>query len=191
MADPDRGVGDPRSALAYIGLGSNLGDRLALLGCAARRLAASGGVSSVRLSPVYETDPVGRTEQPPFLNAVAELRTTLAPRDLLALALAIERELGRVRNLRWGPRTIDLDLLTVGDRAIDEPDLQLPHPRLAERAFVLRPLADLAPDLVPPGSPASVRALLARVGETGVRPRRLPADWWRAQTPGEEAGDGG
>jgi 2-amino-4-hydroxy-6-hydroxymethyldihydropteridine diphosphokinase len=136
----------------FVGLGSNLGDReenldraLDLLNGYAPRL--------VFCSSFYETEPVGVTDQPKFLNAVAEVRSdNLSPRELLDRLLEIERELGRDRTTeeRWGPRTIDLDLLLYGDEVIDEPGLTVPHPRLAERRFVLEPLHELAPELVLP-----------------------------------------
>jgi 2-amino-4-hydroxy-6-hydroxymethyldihydropteridine diphosphokinase len=132
--------------LAYIGLGSNLGDRESLLRRAAEEIGA------VRLSPIVETEPWGYEDQPRFLNAVAELDTELPPRDLLALLLGVERQLGRDRSgPRWGPRTIDLDLLLYGEERLREPDLEVPHPRLHERLFVLEPLAALAPGRKIPG----------------------------------------
>ena len=133
---------------AYIGLGSNLGDREATLRRALELL--SGEI--VAVSSFRETDPVGYLDQPRFLNAAAALDTELEPRALLDRLLEVERELGRTREgPRFGPRTIDLDLLLYGVRAIDEPGLTVPHPRLAERLFVLEPLAELDPDLVVPG----------------------------------------
>ncbi len=135
--------------VAYIGLGANLGDREGSPNTALERLAELG---PLRVSSFRETDPVGVTEQPRFVNAVAELETDLSARDLLERLLEIERELGRdrTREERWGPRTIDLDLLLYGDEVIDEPGLTVPHPRLAERRFVLEPLHELAPGLVLP-----------------------------------------
>jgi 2-amino-4-hydroxy-6-hydroxymethyldihydropteridine diphosphokinase len=180
VADPG-GLG-PRAGPwlpAYLGLGSNLGDRVALLAAAARRLAVTPGVRGLRLSPVYETDPVGLAEQPPFLNAVAALETTLSPRELLELAGRVEDALGRVRATRWGPRTIDVDVLAVGHVTVLEADLEVPHPRMLERAFVLRPLADLVPGLVLPGHSATVGAALAALDRSGVRPYPLPEGWWR------------
>jgi 2-amino-4-hydroxy-6-hydroxymethyldihydropteridine diphosphokinase len=132
--------------LAYVGLGSNLGDREAAI------RAAAEAVGARRLSPIVETEPWGYEEQPRFLNAVAELETDLAPRALLERLLDVERSLGRERTgPRWGPRTIDLDLLLYGEKRIAEPDLEVPHPRMHERAFVLEPLAALAPELEIPG----------------------------------------
>jgi 2-amino-4-hydroxy-6-hydroxymethyldihydropteridine diphosphokinase len=143
---PDPGSGWVR---AYLGLGSNLGDRSENLRRAVALLGARDGVAVVRTSSVYETAPVGPS-QPDFLNAVAEVDTTLSPRDLLEACLGVEEEMGRVRRERWGPRVIDVDLLLYGDERVDEPDLVVPHPRMHERAFVLVPLAELAPDVVLP-----------------------------------------
>jgi 2-amino-4-hydroxy-6-hydroxymethyldihydropteridine diphosphokinase len=146
---------------AYIGLGSNLGDRPRMLREALARLAAEAGIRVAAVSTFRETDPVGFLDQPRFLNAAAELETTLTPSGLLSRLLAVERALGRTREgRRFGPRTIDLDLLVYGDRIVDEPDLTVPHPRLHERVFVLEPLAELDPGLVVPGR-GPVRALLA------------------------------
>jgi 2-amino-4-hydroxy-6-hydroxymethyldihydropteridine diphosphokinase len=135
--------------IAYIGLGANLGDREGSLNAALERLADLG---PVRVSSFRETDPVGVTDQPRFVNAVAELEAAQGARELLERLLEIERELGRDRSSeeRWGPRTIDLDLLLYGDDVIDEPGLNVPHPRLAERRFVLEPLHELAPSLLLP-----------------------------------------
>jgi 2-amino-4-hydroxy-6-hydroxymethyldihydropteridine diphosphokinase len=134
---------------AYLGIGSNLGDRHAHLQLAVDALAATAGITVVAVSPVYETDPVGGPVQDDFLNAVVAVDTERSARDLLAACLAIEQVAHRVRTERWGPRTLDVDVLTYGGETISEPDLEVPHPRMRERAFVLAPLADLAPDLVP------------------------------------------
>jgi 2-amino-4-hydroxy-6-hydroxymethyldihydropteridine diphosphokinase len=132
---------------AFIGLGSNLGDRRALLRQAVEELGAAGDVTGV--SPLYETEPVGGPEgQGPYLNLVVELSTTDTPRRLLERCRALEANAGRVRTVRWGPRTLDADVLWVGGWNVDEEDLTVPHPRLWDRRFVVRPLADLAPDLV-------------------------------------------
>jgi 2-amino-4-hydroxy-6-hydroxymethyldihydropteridine diphosphokinase len=129
---------------AFLALGSNLGDRWALL---RRGVAALPDV--VAVSPVYETDPVGGPDdQGAYLNLVVELDTDLSPRELLEAAQRAEAGARRVRTERWGPRTLDVDVLLVGDEVVDEPDLVVPHPRMWERAFVLVPLADLAPELV-------------------------------------------
>ena len=130
---------------AYVGLGSNLGDREATIRAAIDALPGVVAVSALR-----ETEPVGPVDQPPFLNGAVALETELSPRELLDVLLAVERRLGRERRERWGPRTIDLDLLLYGDGTIDEPGLSLPHPRLHERRFALEPLAELDPDLDDP-----------------------------------------
>jgi len=131
---------------AYVGLGSNLGDREALIREAAQLIGAT------RLSSIIETEPWGYEEQPRFLNAVAEVETALTARELLEALLAVERRLGRERTgERWGPRTIDLDLLLYGEERIDEPGLVVPHPRIDERLFVLEPLAELDPSVKIPG----------------------------------------
>ena len=141
---------------AYIGFGSNLGDREQAI------LAAADELGVARLSAIRETEPWGVVDQPLFLNAVGELETDEPPRGLLERLLAVEREHGRIRFERWGPRTLDLDLLIYGDVELAEPGLTLPHPSLHEREFVLEPLAELAPDLKIPGKGA-VRDLLARL----------------------------
>ncbi|HEY2430079.1 MAG TPA: 2-amino-4-hydroxy-6-hydroxymethyldihydropteridine diphosphokinase, partial [Acidimicrobiales bacterium] len=130
---------------AFLGMGSNVGDRRRFLTDA---IDSVSGV--VAVSPLYETDPVGGPPQDAFLNVVVELATALTPRQLLGVAHRLESAAGRVRAERWGPRTLDVDVLLVGDLAVDEPDLVVPHPRMWDRRFVLAPLADLAPDLVPP-----------------------------------------
>jgi 2-amino-4-hydroxy-6-hydroxymethyldihydropteridine diphosphokinase len=136
---------------AYIGLGSNLGDRRAQLDEALRRLETDPAVAIVAVSSFRDTDPVGVVDQPRFLNAAAALDTSLPPRELLDRLLAVERALGRDRSgERWGPRTVDLDLLLYGDLALDEPGLTVPHPRLDERRFVLEPLVELDPALTLP-----------------------------------------
>lgn len=132
---------------AYLALGSNLGDRAATLQQAVDSLGAAAGVHVVDVSKVYETDPIG-PPQPDYLNAVVVVDTELGARGLLEVAQRLEREAARVRGERWGPRTLDVDVLLVGDDRIDEPDLVVPHPRMWEREFVLAPLADVAPDLV-------------------------------------------
>lgn len=139
---------------AFLALGSNQGDRWARL-----RQAVSALPDVSRVSSVYETDPVGGPAgQEPYLNAVVELVTALGPRELLEVGQRLESSAGRVRAQRWGPRPLDVDVLLVGDLTVDEPDLQVPHPRMWQRPFVLVPLAELAPDVVPdPPSTPSVR----------------------------------
>lgn len=137
--------------IAYVGLGANLGAREATLRRAVELLAASEGVSVLAVSQLRETEPVGVVDQPPFLNGVVALETAHGPRELLDLLLAIEASLGRVREERWGPRMIDLDLLVYGDEVLDEPGLRVPHPHLHERRFALEPLAELEPELDLPG----------------------------------------
>jgi 2-amino-4-hydroxy-6-hydroxymethyldihydropteridine diphosphokinase len=142
---------------AFVGLGANLGDREAAI------LRAAELLDPVRLSSIRETAPWGYADQPPYLNAVAEVETGLEPRPFLDRLLEIERGLGRLRlGPRWGPRTIDLDLLLHGDAVVDEPGLTVPHPRLHERLFVLEPLAELDPSLEIPGK-GSISALLAEL----------------------------
>jgi 2-amino-4-hydroxy-6-hydroxymethyldihydropteridine diphosphokinase len=131
--------------LAVIGLGANLGDREDTLRQALRLLGERDAIQVTAVSSAYESAPWGPVEQPPFLNAAAALETSLGPRELLAVLLTVEAELGRVRDVRWGPRTCDLDLLLYGDETIDTPDLQVPHPRIDERRFVLDPLLELDP----------------------------------------------
>ncbi len=172
-----RGPTDPREPAeihlgpvrAFVGLGSNLGDRLANLQEAVDRLEKTPGVSVVKTSRVYETDPVG-PPQPDYLNAVAAVETRLSARGLLEGCLAVERAMGRERRERWGPRTIDLDVLGYGREQIDEPGLQVPHPRMHERAFVLVPLLELEADPVLPGGRCLADLRLGPGMLWGVRP---------------------
>lgn len=157
----------------YLSLGSNIGDREEYLRKALEQLHASG-VRVVRISPVYETEPVDVTDQSWFLNLVVEARTDLSPGQLLAEAMRIECALGRVRTLSKGPRTIDIDILLYGSSPVKTADLEIPHPRLAERRFVLAPLADLAPDLRHPVTGKSVREMLDAVAHQAAR--RLPPE---------------
>jgi 2-amino-4-hydroxy-6-hydroxymethyldihydropteridine diphosphokinase len=138
--------------LAYVGLGANLGDREAMLRSALEQLRTEPGLRVTAVSAFLDTAPVGLVDQPRFLNAAASVETDLGARGLLERLLGIERRLGRAREgPRFGPRTIDLDLLLYGDEVIDEPGLHVPHPRLHERLFALEPLAELDPGLVVPG----------------------------------------
>jgi 2-amino-4-hydroxy-6-hydroxymethyldihydropteridine diphosphokinase len=152
----------------YIGLGGNLGDPIATLRDALVRIAGVDGVELDAVSSAYESAPVGLTDQPPFVNAAARLFTDLPLRDLLAGLLGVEQELGRVRTVRYGPRTCDLDILLAGAEVADEPGLSVPHPRLVERRFALEPLVELDPGLrLPDGRPLS--GLLEAVSDQGVR----------------------
>ena len=156
---------------AYLSLGSNIGDREANLRAALDRLQPT------RVSPLYETEPVDYADQAWFLNLVAEVRTELTPRELLAKTQAIEQDLGRVRTIAKGPRTIDIDILLFGDTVLRESELEIPHPRMAERRFVLRPLADIAPELQHSITHRTVREMLDALADTVVvRP-------WKKSTP--------
>ena len=137
---------------AYLGIGSNLGDRLGYLQLAVDELTAGAGIEVVAVSRVYETSPVGGPPQDAYLNAVVAIDTDLDPFDLLRVCRQIEARAERVRAERWGPRTLDVDVLLVGDCRIDDPVLTVPHPRMWERGFVLAPLRDVAPDLVDAGA---------------------------------------
>ena len=156
---------------AYLGLGSNLGDRLAMLQRAVDLLAADPGITVRRTSRVWETDPVGGPEQPDFLNIVVEIDTDLDPLDLLAAVNRVESELGRVRDVRWGPRTIDIDVLLIDALTITDDRLTVPHPRMHLRAFVLFPLLELIAD---PVLPDGTRLLDARLSAHAARPYAPP-----------------
>jgi 2-amino-4-hydroxy-6-hydroxymethyldihydropteridine diphosphokinase len=146
---------------AFLGLGSNLGDRRGHL----RNAVAALGPSVRAVSPVYETAPVGGpADQDPYFNLVVELDTTLDPRELLALGQALESDAGRVRTVRWGPRSLDVDILWIEGVELDSPDLIVPHPRMRRRRFVMAPLADLAPDVAGPGWEAAAEGAVARLG---------------------------
>lgn len=147
----------------YIGIGSNLGDREFLIRKAVEALRLLPQTNVSRVSSLYDTDPVGETDQPPFLNAVAWIETELPARELLWQMLLIERRMGRVRSRRWGPRPIDLDLLFYGDDVIEEPDLRVPHPEAHRRAFVLLPLLELDPQFRHPITEETVRRMIQKL----------------------------
>ena len=154
----------------FIGIGSNLGDREFLIRKAVEALRELPRTMLLRVSSLYDTDPVGDVDQPPFLNAVAWLETELDARTLLWHLLLIEKRMGRVRSQRWGPRSIDLDLLFHGEQSIDEPDLKVPHPEAHLRAFVLRPLQELDPDFKHPLTGEPLRKMIQKLPPTpGVR----------------------
>jgi 2-amino-4-hydroxy-6-hydroxymethyldihydropteridine diphosphokinase len=156
---------------AFLGLGANLGDRLATLQRAIDLLAAEPGINVQRSSRVWETDPVGGPEQPDFLNVVAEIETVLEPFALLEAVNQVEATLGRTRRIRWGPRTIDIDILLVDHLTIDDARLTIPHPRLHQRAFVMMPLIELIPH---PVLPDNTHLLDVRLPNQQVRPAFPP-----------------
>jgi 2-amino-4-hydroxy-6-hydroxymethyldihydropteridine diphosphokinase len=156
-----------------LALGSNLGDRRDILQGCVDAIAAIPEVQVMAVSPVYETVPVGGPPQPDYLNAVLLARTTLPSRVLLDRLHEIEAAFDRERSVRWGPRTLDIDIITVNGEVSSDPDLTLPHPRAHERAFVLAPWHDVDPDAVVPGH-GSVAALLATAGRTGIRRSPVP-----------------
>jgi len=153
---------------AYVALGSNVGDSAATLQGALDVLEATEGITVTSASRVFETDPVGGPDQDVYLNAVVAVRTSLHARELLAATQAVENSFGRVREVHWGPRTLDVDILTLGDEVSDDPQVTLPHPRAHERGFVLVPWADVDASAVVPGVGA-VSHLLTTVDVSGVR----------------------
>ena len=161
---------------AFVGLGSNLGDREATVREALGQISQIPDTTLVRVSSLYDSEPVGPEEQPDFVNAVAQLDTELTARQLLWNLLLIEKRLGRVRTQRWGPRTIDLDLLLLGDEVVEDDDLKVPHPEITRRAFVLAPLAELEPGLIHPLTGQSVTAHLAQLHTRP--PVRRPTRLW-------------
>ncbi len=155
------------SVTTYLCLGGNLGDRMAALTEALRLLDSTPGMRRTSCSSMYETEPWAVADQPNFLNLVAAYETALSPEDLLAACKTVEAEVGRVASYRWGPRLIDVDILLYSDRVVDsaEPDLQIPHPRMTQRAFVLVPLAEIAPDTPFPARRETVRQLMEVVDD--------------------------
>lgn len=159
---------------AYLALGANLGDRLDNLRQAVS-LLQDRGARLLRSSRVYETEPVG-PPQPDYLNAVIEVETDLSPRGLLIACLAVEQAMGRVRGERWGPRVIDVDILTLGELEVDEPDLQIPHPRMHQRGFVMIPLLELDADPILPGGRTASGLRMDAWSIGGVRPFAPPLE---------------
>jgi 2-amino-4-hydroxy-6-hydroxymethyldihydropteridine diphosphokinase len=162
---------------AFLGLGGNIGDPAKAMGAALRMLDADAETRVVRASSLYRTPPWGKTDQPDFLNAAAEVATRRSPRRLLDLCLGAERALKRVREERWGPRNIDIDLLIFDDLAVHETGLDVPHPRMLERAFVLIPLAEIAPSLTAGGK--TIAECAAAIDGAGIEMRAGGRDWWR------------
>jgi 2-amino-4-hydroxy-6-hydroxymethyldihydropteridine diphosphokinase len=167
----------PSRETAYLSLGGNLGDPAASMGAALRMLDADPLTRVVSVSSLYRTPPWGKTDQPDFLNAAAEVSTGLSPRALLDLCLEAERRLKRVREERWGPRLIDIDILAFGDRAVHENGLAIPHPRMLERAFVLVPLAEIAPDFSIDGK--RLADSLVAANTQGIEQLAFGRDWWK------------
>jgi 2-amino-4-hydroxy-6-hydroxymethyldihydropteridine diphosphokinase len=160
----------PEEVIAYLSLGSNLGDRRRNLERAVQRLGGLSGIRIGKVSPTYRTAPMGVREQPGFLNLAVEAHTNIQPRQLLHLLKNIERELGRTSTERWGPRVIDIDILLYGCRRINEHDLIIPHPRMHERAFMMVPLADIAPNLTLPDGRRAADVASALAKEQGIQP---------------------
>ena len=171
---------------AYLGLGANLGDCAANMRAAVEILSSDASCSVVAVSSLYRTRPVGIEDQPDFLNAVVAVRTTLAPRDLLALCKEIEHRMGRVRTNRWGPRVIDVDILLYEGAGLSEDDLAIPHSLMMERAFVLVPLAEITPEMELRGG-LTAREAAERVGREGVKEVEGPS-WAEPRINTDERG---
>jgi len=150
-----------KMAVAFIGIGSNLGDRASNIRRAVEIMSENRKIDVISVSNLYETEPVGVKDQPDFLNCVVKIETELAPRELLKTLKGVEARIGRRPGPRWGPRRIDLDILFYGDLTLNEDDLVIPHPRAHERLFVLMPLFEIAPDLIHPSLGRSIRELIA------------------------------
>jgi 2-amino-4-hydroxy-6-hydroxymethyldihydropteridine diphosphokinase len=168
-------TGTPQEQTAYLSLGSNIGDRRLNLETAIMRLDATPGIRVTNISPVYETKAVGYTDQPDFLNVCVEIWTTLPAENLIKITGSTELELGRQRDIYWGPRTIDIDILLIEQQVMDTAELILPHPRMGERAFVLLPLADIAGDVIHPVTRKTVSDMANQVdGKEGVFLCQIP-----------------
>lgn len=166
------------SARAFLGLGGNLGDSRAAMAEALQTIDATTGITVMTVSSIYRTPPWGKLDQPDFLNVVAGIETKLQPRGLLDACLNAERKLKRIRAERWGPRLIDIDVLWFEGETVDGPGLQVPHPRMLERAFVMVPLAEIARDLILQGRAAV--DIAAELDRTGVERVTEGGNWWRA-----------
>jgi 2-amino-4-hydroxy-6-hydroxymethyldihydropteridine diphosphokinase len=158
---------------ALIGLGTNLGRRLGNIRSAVAALSQAPGIELSGLSPLYETEPVGLTGQPKFLNAAALIGTTLGPQELLACLQGIEAGMGRKRGVKWGPRIIDLDILFYDQLVLHRPELEIPHPEAAKRAFVLVPVLDLCPEMVDPSSGKPLREILSGLDLQGQGMKKI------------------
>lgn len=154
---------------AYLGLGANLGDREANINKALVEIVRTGKCRLTRISSIYETEPVGIREQPNFLNAVAEVETEMAPLELLATLRDAERGIGREKTFKWGPRLIDIDILLYGKQSLSEENLEIPHPEMHRRAFVLTPLAEIAPTVTHPILGLTARKMSDDIGSEGIR----------------------
>ncbi|HZG75604.1 MAG TPA: 2-amino-4-hydroxy-6-hydroxymethyldihydropteridine diphosphokinase [Paenibacillus sp.] len=169
-------------SVAYVGMGSNIGDRDVLLAQAVERLNAHPEIQVTDMSPLYETDPVGYEDQPPFLNMACRIETSLPPERLLETTLGIERDLGRERTVRWGPRTIDIDMLLYDNTTIRTETLTVPHPRLMERAFVLVPLLDILDNNERDWLPGPVPAPVDAAGVRRWTSNNWPAEFGRSES---------
>lgn len=168
-----------RRQTVYLGLGGNLGDPAKTMAEALEALGECRDLQVVQASSLYRTPPWGKTDQPHFLNAVAEIVTGSSPHELLEMCLAVEQRLKRERRERWGPRIIDIDILLYGNETLRDCDLQIPHPRVEERAFVLVPLRELAPDLAIKGT--AIDLLLSKLDTTGIEKISADRNWWQRQ----------
>lgn len=164
---------------AYLSLGGNLGDPASSMAAALRLLDADAQIEVITVSSLYRTPPWGKVDQPDFLNAAAVISTSLSAHELLDKCLDAERKLKRVRRERWGPRLIDVDLLAFGDCEINENGLEVPHPRMLDRAFVLAPLNEVAPELIVRGQ--SISGRMAEIDRQGIEKLPSGRDWWKAE----------